>query len=490
MISALPFYASRAEQWGRQWYTEGLPAYRLLTPPNQVLPFVHTREPKGPVFCFRIWKVDPETAAGDTVYFSFASANYKQYLIDGMEYIFHYGEAAVDGLQMDCGYYYLEIDGKYSEWFYVPVQWQPNRYTKLRWTHSGDMPSPARLEHQIYQTHFVNLLWLDEFCHQADYVNEQEGFQNAYGQFIATLRNHVKIWCLPVYQVPEWLADCLALLPNHDQVQVGRMVGVKQVEVANPNWKTRLLLGDMEIKFRTEEVITAGCGEPMPVQLIGENVILQICDPAQQSTSTSTTTSSSSSSSTSSTTAAPQVIYINLSGQDRPCTVRSRVSKEAGPAVTVTVLFTAKRNGIQYWAREFYEVFAENLSASDILYQDIAPDFAENDDTWTLVITAVSNPAYQVNNGFASGTITGCVTTYTSAGQITSSYATQEEACADANATIPIYTANGTAGTGTRVYLDETGSTLAPQGWCKRSTGITLLIDEQGFITQTKTCTA
>jgi hypothetical protein len=254
-LFTFPFYSSLRQQsryLGCQQVPRALPA-----PQNRWLPFVLKLPVSGKgLDCIRIFR-----AHDDSRYKTVASTafSYDAYSDGQQDYIFYYG-GLVAGLTMPCGDYYLEAQGYYSEVFSVVNDLAP--YLRCEWKSDGG----------IYQTGFSNLLYLDAMIAEPTYKIDEEGEEDAEGNFVALRTRVEKTLKLDTVLLPEFLVDALAGIALHTTKQIGRYLEANTLKVT-PTWNKKGCAATVEITFLDgAAAVNEGCGTAasfMPIDLSG-----------------------------------------------------------------------------------------------------------------------------------------------------------------------------------------------------------------------------
>lgn len=254
-LFTFPFYSTLAQQsrfLGCQQVPNALPA-----PQSRWLPFVLKLPVSGQgLDCVRIFR-----AQTDTLYKTVSSTafSYDAYSDGQQDYIFYYG-GIVANLNLPCDEYYLEVQGYYSEVFTV----------------IGDLTSFLRCEWKskggIYQTGFSNLLYLDATIAEPTYKIDEEGEEDAEGNFVALRTRVEKTLKLDTGLLPEFLVDALAGIALHDTRHIGRYLEANTLKVT-PTWNKKGCAATVEITFLDgAAAVNDGCGTDaafLPIDLSG-----------------------------------------------------------------------------------------------------------------------------------------------------------------------------------------------------------------------------
>jgi hypothetical protein len=261
-LFTFPFYPSLDQQ--SRFQGCGQVKRALLTPQSRWLPFVL----QGPVSgdgldCVRILR-----AADDTLYKTVASTDfsYDAFSDGDIQYTFYYG-GIVAGLNMPCDEYYLEIGGQYSEVFCVVRHIE--KYIKLQWRNPGG----------IYQTGFFNLLYLDAVIAEPQYPTEEEGEEDAEGNFFPLRVSVEKTLKFDTDLLPEYLVDALAGIPLHKEKQIGRYHEARNVKI-KPEWNKAGCAASVEVTFADGAALTSeGCGAgPVLTEVDLSGFVASACD--------------------------------------------------------------------------------------------------------------------------------------------------------------------------------------------------------------------
>jgi hypothetical protein len=255
-LQTFPFYSS-LDQQARFISNCGQVTRALPTPQNRWLPFLLQLPVSGDgLDCVRIIR-----AADDVLYRTVASTDFSyEVFSDGnFDFVFYYG-GIVAGLNMPCDDYYLETKGQYSEVFSVVRN--IDKFLRLEWRNPGG----------IYQTGFFNLLYLDTIVAEPQYPTEEEGEEDASGNFVALQVSVEKTLKLDTLLLPEYLVDALAGIPLHKIKQIGQYSEVRNVKI-KPEWNLAGCAATVEVTFADGAALTSeSCGAGpilLPVDLSG-----------------------------------------------------------------------------------------------------------------------------------------------------------------------------------------------------------------------------
>lgn len=139
------------------------------------------------------------------------------------EYLTYKGDVLSIGLAKGC--YYARIikgsDVYYSEVFRAETDL--SSFTKLSWWNSCDI-SPV-----MYQTGFVNTIYLDTYTEVIPPDINEEGVENGAGQFIPTIQRIVHKHKIETFG-PDYLLDALSFMSIHGSVQLTEGTDVTIIE--------------------------------------------------------------------------------------------------------------------------------------------------------------------------------------------------------------------------------------------------------------------
>jgi hypothetical protein len=250
-LLTFPFYPSVEQQ--SRFLGCGQIQRALVTGQSRWLPFVVQVPAIGKgLDCIRIYH-----AESGTVYQTIPSSafTYDAYSDGDIDYLFYYG-GLVAGLNMACADYYLEANGYFSEVFSVVRD--TSTYLRLEWNSAGG----------LYQTGFSNLLFLDCIIAEPTYKIEEDGDNDAQGNFVALRTRVEKTLKLDTALLPEFLVDALAGMALHTNKQIGRYSEVNALKVT-PTWNKKGCAATVEITFTDGAAATSeGCGSAPIFQAI------------------------------------------------------------------------------------------------------------------------------------------------------------------------------------------------------------------------------
>lgn len=258
-IFAFPFYNKRNKQV-RFTTCAAAASGALIGPKERWLPFMLTLPKTGEgIDCVNIWNVD------DTL-FSYVTPDKFQFDLysDGIvDYIFYYG-GKVAGLNLPCGQqFYLEVKGFFSEVFQVVDNLCD--YLKIEWKHKLPV-GPA-----IYQTGFVNRLYVDAIIAEPIYKLEEEGDEDGYGVFLPTRSRLEKTFKFDITPLPEFLVDALAAAPLHNSIIIGSHNLCREVKIS-PDWDKAGSSGCsavISVEFNEDYPVEADyCGNPAAISAV------------------------------------------------------------------------------------------------------------------------------------------------------------------------------------------------------------------------------
>jgi hypothetical protein len=242
-LFAFPFYPALQQQ--SRFLGGGQVPNALPTPQSRWLPFVLKLPISGQgLDCIRIYK-----AIDDTLYQTIPSTafEYDAYSDGEQDYVYYYG-GLVAGLNMACNEYYLEAKGHYSEVFTVVRN--TAKYLKVQWSNKGG----------IYQTGFSNIFYLDSVVAEPTYKTEEDGEEDAEGNFVALRTRVTKTLKLDTLPLPEFLVDAVQGIALHSSKEIGRYDDVNSLKVT-PTWNKRGNAATLEITFADGPATTSeGCG--------------------------------------------------------------------------------------------------------------------------------------------------------------------------------------------------------------------------------------
>ena len=117
----------------------------------------------------------------------------------------------------------------------------------------------------IYHNGFQPKIYLDADVSKPRYEIEEDGIEDADGQFDPTWQKWAKKYSITFY-AEEYLIDALSLMTLHDQVYItlknGESSLVLDVEMEDPSWDASIeCWAEVTISFTTEYIIKKNCDE-------------------------------------------------------------------------------------------------------------------------------------------------------------------------------------------------------------------------------------
>lgn len=248
----------------------GIQVYELITPNNKILPFFIKRidDHKFPT------EINIRDLDGNLVLDALSGLTFEM-LTDGTyAYLFYYGTIITGFSDLACGFYYLEIVFCETEKYYSEVftkkpfttddELQP--YVLLEWKHSKNITD------LVYQTGYVNRLYIDSFLCAPDYALEEEGDENGDKEFIPTFQRGIKKYKIEITPVPEYIADTLFLLNAHDNKKLigdNYIITNFQDAVFETKWVDTDCLATGIISFRKYNIIKSKtCGDNLDLEAV------------------------------------------------------------------------------------------------------------------------------------------------------------------------------------------------------------------------------
>ncbi len=207
------FYDDINKQNRYKSHCQNQKVYELITPSNKLLPFFikRTDDSRFPV-SIKIYDLDGVEVEDVTNTLTY------ELLSDGTyAYFFYYG-TIISGMSLDCGFYYLAVEFCATEIYYSEI-FSPKPFTTddavqpyllLEWKHSFN------IDDLIYQTGYLNRLYVNSFLAEPGYELEEEGDENGDKEFFATFQRGIKKYKLELTPVPEFIIDSLFIMNAHD----------------------------------------------------------------------------------------------------------------------------------------------------------------------------------------------------------------------------------------------------------------------------------
>lgn len=254
-LKAFPFFESL--QGMKQACKHGV---YLISPGSQFLPFQIVKAHDGqPIDCINVFHAKTDvlyrTIMGNELDYDFHTSPLQ-------DYITYYG--APFAATLDCGDYYIEIGGRYSAIFSVADS--VTGLLKVEWLNSSNLIDTSGTPLVIYQTAFMQRVYLGAEVTSPTYPYQETGNENSYKEFLADFKRVIKQSQFTTLKLPEYLVDALGSLPIHDYVNVGAYNEVKEVEVT-PNWIDFGTGASVKVAFsESSPVIAMGCGEVLELE--------------------------------------------------------------------------------------------------------------------------------------------------------------------------------------------------------------------------------
>lgn len=270
-LKAFPFYSSLQQQ-SRYTVPNAVDAAPLYAPNNRLLPFTIVKPTDGKLIdCFNIYHSTGQLAhsipGNQVAYESFSAP-------DGNDYVFYYG--ATLPVTLNCGSYYAEVLGWYSEVFSVVPDL--SQLLKIEWRNDTNIAGV------LYQTGFIQRCYLNTELSEPETKTEDEGAEDGYGNFVPTLVKLQRFLKFEAGLLAPFLADALQALPLHNNVTVGSYTKVKEI-TAKPDYPVDGygMLAVISIEFaESEPIISKVCQEPLVLtshNVAGYSPALWRCDP-------------------------------------------------------------------------------------------------------------------------------------------------------------------------------------------------------------------
>lgn len=239
-LFSFPFYESLNKQ--SRFHQAGKAInFPLYSPRNRFLPFQITKPADGQLIdCIKVMNLDDDLV----LKIEPADVNYKMFSDSSKDYIFYFG-GIIDGMNLPCGEYYLVVGAFVSEVFTAA---DVDGFVLLEWKHVANV-LPV-----IYQTGFVQRLYLDSPISEPAYPTKLEEEEDGYGNAIPTLTTVAKRFIIEAMLAPEFLVDALAGLVLHSSVKIGPYDEVKSIQI-EPEWLVEGYFARVQIQFNESELI-------------------------------------------------------------------------------------------------------------------------------------------------------------------------------------------------------------------------------------------
>lgn len=224
----------------------------LACPVDRFLPFVVTRPTTGQgLDCILVYSAVTDQLVTTVVPASVTIAVYTDAIND---YYVYFG-AAISGLNLPCGRYYLDVKGQVSEVFGVVDNL--SAFLKIEWKNSADIAGLP------YSLGFMQRLYLNAAIGQPSYPYREEGEKDGNGEFVPLNRSVAKTWQFDTQLVPEFLLDVLQSLTLHDTVTIGSLPAAIAIK-AKVSYSTADNCANLaQIDFSEPAVLASTCAPPL-----------------------------------------------------------------------------------------------------------------------------------------------------------------------------------------------------------------------------------
>lgn len=248
-LLAFPFYNKLNSQDRFRRGCSGQGVFGQLSQANRFPPFQIKRDRTGALLdCIHVFLLDG-TMYGTLLHPAFPyTLQQTQYA----DYITYYG-GVIAGLSLPCGFYYLGIDGLFSEVFQVATDL--SNTVSLSWNNSKPLGGIR------YGEGFTQTLLLNSEILEPDYRFDEEGDLNGEEVFVRDLAKLSKLRVLESGGVPEYLVDAINAIPLHDDVRVGAFDDLGKL-TAKTAWLKGACRGNVSVTFEDERpVLWRECDE-------------------------------------------------------------------------------------------------------------------------------------------------------------------------------------------------------------------------------------
>jgi hypothetical protein len=254
----IPFniYTRKQDQTRFKRHCKYQKPFELVNRNNRFLPFIIKRSThSNQIKSWRVYDLNDNLK----YVINPASTSYEIFTNGSVQYLVYYG-AQISGLTMDCGEYYLKISDNvttwYSEVFTVKdFNASTNPYHILEWKHLHDLGDI------IYQTGYINRLFLNIELGEPEYEIEEEVLKDINGNEVETLVRTRKVYKTVIPELPEYIVDSLSLtLQGASEItitlpeNVGTISNIKQARVES-TWVNDGCAANVQITFKLEESI-------------------------------------------------------------------------------------------------------------------------------------------------------------------------------------------------------------------------------------------
>lgn len=138
----------------------------------------------------------------------------------------------------------------------MSIQAQQLQHIRLEWSNTCD------IDNILYQTGFVNQIYLWADVGKPTYKLTEEGSNNGDEDFIRNFQKWEKMYKLEL-KVPEFILETLSMIPLHDQITIflqnGTNARIKELTIGEPSWETEGCFASVIIEFMIDSIVKTKC---------------------------------------------------------------------------------------------------------------------------------------------------------------------------------------------------------------------------------------
>jgi hypothetical protein len=138
----------------------------------------------------------------------------------------------------------------------MSLQAEKLEHIRLEWSNTCD------LSNILYQTGFINQIYLLADVGKPSYNLTEEGDNNGDNEFVKSFQKWEKTHKIELL-VPEFILETLSLIPLHDQITIflqnGTGARVKDMTISEPAWQTAGCFANVIIEFTIDYIIKTKC---------------------------------------------------------------------------------------------------------------------------------------------------------------------------------------------------------------------------------------
>ena len=476
-LTAFPFFDSLPAMREATRHGE-----RLYATVSRFLPFqIRKRRDNQPIDCINVYRENGTLLRrymGDTI-----SYTYHQTLTH--DFVTYYGATLPEPLP--CGTYYLEIGGRYSALFTALNSVE--ELLRVEWINNANLADNAGNPLVLYQTGFLQRVFLKAEVKEPTYPYAETGNENEYKEFLPDFKRVVKQSQFTTLPLPVYLADALGALPLHATVHVGSYSEVKEIEVS-PEWYDYGTSASVTVKFsESTPVIAMGCAKDLELEEIDtasyspRGFLCGVTDNNPAWVNTGVTSCEKAN--------GVNTGYLLVEQRDTnpnsPSYNETRTVRGAMDTVACAVTTT-------YYSREVSEYVKKNDCGSGFEGTTVLVKVAARAYTSTISQLDADNKALAHLNSIkqqeanSRGTCEP-VATYKFIGNVSQRYSTSSQACTALDLMVPVYSEDGTYNSLSGLYTGpQANATRLPTGFYKRASDSKVMDIWDGIVNGVFSC--